>query len=197
MTDTTAKILTKGCESTGLTEEIANDLFRKVGSHFMAIVELEVVYPHGPNTDGKRRIDLRLKQVEPAMDANLADHLRELTRTLYFNRQVDQPLNSGDEPSVDQVLAAGRKHEPHPYLASTLSTDDDAICDVCGQVEGVPVHADRSALDDPFTVTEEDLDTADEDEDEDEAACDDSDDDPDDLDYGDTLELEDQEPVTT
>lgn len=159
MTDTTAKILPKGCENTGLTEEIASDLFRKVGSHFMAIVELEVVYPHGPNTDGKRRIDLRIKQVEPAMDSTLSEHLRELTRTLHYNRQVathGPTLDGGEERTVDDVLAAGKKHEPHPYLASTLSIDDDAICDVCGQVESAAVHADRDQLADPFAVTEPD-----------------------------------------
>lgn len=191
MTDTTAKVLAKGCENTGLTEEIASDLFRKVGSHFMAIVELEVVYPHGPNTDGKRRIDLRLKQVEPAMDDNLSEHLRELTRTLHYNRQVathGPTLDGADEPSVDDVLAAGAKHRPHPYLASTLSLDDDAICDVCGQHEGAPVHADREQLADPFAVTEDDLDYGDDPE------PDDSDDASDDL--AEDLELE-EEPAAT
>lgn len=171
MTDTTARILAKGCEATGLTEEIANKLFTKVGSHFMAIVELEVVYPHGPNTDGKRRIDLHLKQVEPAMDPNLEEHLRELTRTLYFNRQVDQPLpgTSGDDinPDLKTVLAGGARFEPHPFLPVDAA-DDDGICDVCGQVQDRPQHADRSALADPFAVTENDLDDAEEEYDPDE-----------------------------
>lgn len=194
MTDTTAKILAKGCENTGLTEEIANDLFRKVGNHFMAIVELEVVYPHGPNTDGKRRIDLRLTQVEPAIDDNLDDHLRELTRVLHFNRQVAKEgptLDSADEPSVDDVLAAGAKHRPHPYLASTLSIDDDAICDVCGQVEATPVHADRTQLADPFAITEDDLDYGD-DEDPDDEDQEDEDDE-----AGDSQDDEELEDATT
>lgn len=177
MTDTTAKILAKGLESTGVTEELANELFRNVGRHFMAIVELEVVYPHGPNTEGKRRIDLRLTQVEPAIDDNLDDHLRNLTRVLHYNRQVEKEgptLDGGEERTVDDVLSSGRKHEPHPYLASTLSVDDNAVCDVCGQHEGAAVHADRTALDDPFTIneeiSEEDLDQADEEDEVDDGA---------------------------
>lgn len=165
MTDTTATINAKGLDATGITEDIAAELFHKVGTHLIAIVDLQVVDKHGPNVKGKRKVTLSIDGIEPALDDNLAEHLRELTRTLYYNRQVatnGPTLDGGDEPSVDQVLAAGAKHKPHPYLASTLSLDDDAVCDVCGQIEATAVHADRDQLDDPFTVTEADLDEAEE-----------------------------------
>lgn len=202
MTDTTAKIRAKGLDTTGLTEADASELFNKVGTHIMAIVDLQVVDRHGPNVKGKRGVELVIDKLEPAFDENLAEHLRELNRTLYFNRKVDQEgpqLGSGDERTVDDVLSAGAKHRPHPYLASTLSIDDDAICDVCGQVEGAPVHADRDQLADPFAVTEEDLDAADE---EDEEPEEEGTDDPtyagDDPEYVDEGEWADEEqPATT
>jgi len=162
MTDTTATINAKGLDATGITEEIAADLFHKVGTHLIAIVDLQVVDKHGPNVKGKRKVTLSIDGIEPALDKNVAEHLRELTRTMYFNRQVDQPLDGGEERTVDDVLAAGKKHEPHPYLASGLAIDDDAICDVCGQHEGAAVHADRDQVSDPFAVNEADLDAVDE-----------------------------------
>lgn len=165
MTDTTASVNAKGLDATGFTEEIAGDLFNKVGTHIMAIVDLQVVDKHGPNVKGKRKVVLSIDGIEPAVDDNLAEHLRELTRTLYFNRQTseDQPtLDESTEPDLETVLAAGRKHEPHPFLPVDAA-DDNPICDVCGEVENRPQHADREALRSPF-----DLDDADEEDEEDE-----------------------------
>lgn len=158
MTDTTAKIRSKGCEGTGITEEIATDLFQSVGTHMMAIVDLQVVDKSGPNIKGKRTVEIVIDGIEPATDDNLAEHLRELTRTCYFNRQTDQPLTLDDniEPDLKTVLEAGRRLEPHPYLASTLSTEDEPVCDVCGLLEPAAVHADRSLVADPFADNEVD-----------------------------------------
>lgn len=166
MTDITAKIRAKGLDATGVTEEIANQLFSQVGKYFMGIVEFEVVEPHGPNTEGKRRIDLVLTQVEPAMDSRLEDHLRELTRTLHQNRVLtseDQelPIDGQEdlEPSVEQIIAAREAAEaadrPHQFV------DDGAgDCEVCDGPKGNPIHAevvdlpddDREPAEDPVPV---------------------------------------------
>lgn len=182
MTDTTAKIRAKGCENTGITEEIANKMFHAVGSHYMAIVELEVAEPHGPTTDGKRRVDLTLTQVWPAEDDNLNDHLRELTRVLHQNKGIvgadgtrQQILleegsdgRDGVEPTVDQVIAANPGLKPHPYVSSQLAIDDTEngpVCDVCGKTEADRIHHMPAA--NPFAV----------DEDPDEDPCEDPDED--------------------
>jgi hypothetical protein len=154
MTDTTAKIRAKGLESTGITEEIANQMFGQVGRHFMAIVELEVVEPHGPNTEGKRRVDLVLTQVEPAMDKVLDEHLRELTRTVYQNRVLQsedaqlQIETAGDvEPSVEDIIAARQAadaaDQPHEFV-----DDGTGDCDICDGPKGNPIHAQLQDLPD-------------------------------------------------
>lgn len=145
MPDITAKVRAKGLEATGVTEEIANHLFAQVGKHYMAVVEFKVEEPHGPNAEGKRRVDLILTQFEPAMDTQLDTHLRNLTRTTYYNRATGgQPTLEGigtDEPTVQQVLAAGAQFESHPFLPVDAS-EVNPICDVCGVVEGEnPAHA--------------------------------------------------------
>lgn len=150
MPDTTARIRAKGLDSTGVTEDIANQLFTKKGSHHMAIVEYRVEETH-EKADGTRKVDLILTQVEPAVSDDMDDHLREIVRTCYFNRGTgDQPtLNDGsNEPTVDAVLAAGARHRPHPFLPVDAS-DDHPICDVCGNLETAPVHSTQDTLDDP------------------------------------------------
>jgi len=162
MPDTTAKIRAKGLDTTGVTEEIASQLFTQVGRHYMAIVEFKVEEPHGPNGEGKRRVDLVLTQVEPAVDDSLAEHLRELTRTLYYNRNLDghtgTTLTTGsDEPTVEAVLAAGAKHRPHPFVSGGVGDTDGPnpgkpICDVCGLLEAAAVHSAQDTLPDPFEI---------------------------------------------
>lgn len=177
MTDTTAKIRAKACEATGLTEEIASRLFNQVGSHVMAIVELEVKEPHGPNTEGKRRIDLVLTQVEPSTDPNLDAHLRELTRTLYYNRQVAigaEPTleTEGPEPTVDAVIKANPGLKSHDYLSSMLAMDNQGengpVCDVCGKTETDRIH--HMPATDPFNVEDDEDDEDDSDPEPDSAA---------------------------
>lgn len=183
MTDTTAKIRSKGLDATGVTERIAEEMFNRKGAHYMAIVEIKVDATH-ETADGKRGVDLILTQVEPATDDNLAEHLRELTRTVYFNRKLatDGPqlqiAGDSDEPTVDAVIAAGRAHRPHPFIAVDAS-QDNPICDVCGELETAPRHSTQELLteeDDGEAELEqdvdEDLDDDHEDEEEDEPALD-------------------------
>lgn len=158
--DYTAQIKSKGLDATGVTEDVVRDLYSKLGSHIILIVEARVD-ARSDGTDGTHKVQLSLTQVEPATDANLTNHLRELMRTVYFNRQVDQgqpTLDSdGIEPKVEDVLAAGAKFRPHPYLTSQLALDDAGengpICDVCGLIEAEPVH--RSEPDDHVDDTED------------------------------------------
>lgn len=163
MTDYQAKIRAKGLDATGVTETIASDMYARKGGYWMGIVEMQVDETHD-KADGKRKVDLVLTQVEPCTDSTLEDHLRELTRTLAYNRKVadddGQPtLDGGDdiEPKVADVLKAGARFEPHPYLSAQLSTDDEPVCDVCGQTEDAVVHhmpaRDPFAVDDHLDVT--------------------------------------------
>lgn len=139
MTDTTAKIRAKGLDSTGITEQLATEMYKKKGARYMAIVELKVEERH-EKADGSKKVDLVLEQVEPATDANVAEHLRELCRVSYINRAqadgqgtIDEALRQ--ERSTADVLAAGAKHRPHPFLPVDASAENP-ICDVCGVVEG-------------------------------------------------------------
>lgn len=150
MPDTTARIRAKGLDTTGVTEDLAAEMFKHVGRHYMAIVDLHVVDKHGPDVKGKRGVELIIDNLEPATDDTLAEHLRELTRTLYFNRgqrdgqlAIDDQL--GDERTVEDVMAAGAQHRPHPSCPSTPPTDNP-ICDVCGLLETAPIHSAQDTL---------------------------------------------------
>lgn len=150
MTDTsdyTAKIRAKGLDATGVTEQLAAEMYRNKGRHYMAIIEVKVDETH-EKADGNRKVDLILTQVEPAMDDTLAEHLRELTRTTYLNRQqtngqlaIDQSL--GQERTVADVMASGRSLRPHPFLPVDTSLDNP-ICDVCGSIEASAVHSTQN-----------------------------------------------------
>ncbi|HEY1117705.1 MAG TPA: hypothetical protein VGE43_08370 [Acidimicrobiales bacterium] len=156
MTDTTAKIRAKGCDATGLTEDIASDMYRNKGRRYMAIVELKVEETH-EKADGNRKVDLVMTMVEPAEDSNLDEHLRELTRTLHFNRGLDGHTGTtteGQERTVADVMASGQHFRPHPFLPVDAS-QDNPICDVCGSVEASAQHSQQDVLDQPDTDDED------------------------------------------
>lgn len=153
MSDTTAKIRAKGCENTGLDEELARRLHDgKPGKHLMAIVELRYVQPHGPDTEGKRAVDLVITQLEPTEDSNVEEHLRNLQRQLYYERQLaaggdgQLQLNtqSDVEPTVEETLLAGKRFEPHDYVQDPAKPAGQG-CDTCGKPEFAKIHdaADR------------------------------------------------------
>lgn len=137
MTDTTAKIAAKGLKATGVTEELARKYYDDLGSKHLAIVEL-TVDGRTEKTDGKQQVQLTLSMVEPSIDPTLDDHLRELSRAMYFNRKLhsedDQPaLDSGDdiEPKVSDVLANGQallEHDDNGEVVGLWdgNTDDDS-----------------------------------------------------------------------
>lgn len=146
MTDTTAKIRAKGCETTGLTEDLARKLWdAKAGKRLMAVVELEVVTPHGPDKEGKRSVDLVITQLEPAPEDMTEAHLRELTRSFHYERKLASPddqlqIQTGDdlEPKVSDVLAAGKAFEPHELFAQPGVPH---MCDICGQPSSAAIHS--------------------------------------------------------
>ena len=150
MSDTTAKIRSKGLDTTGITEDVATEMFARVGSHYMAIVDLQVVDRHGPDVKGKRGVELVIDTIEPALDDQLAEHLRELNRTLYYNRGLQGHTGTttdGQERTVEDVLSSGAKHRPHPFLPVDAA-DEHPICDVCGNLEAAPVHSTQDTLPD-------------------------------------------------
>lgn len=142
--DVTAKIAAKGCTNTGITEELATKLYDQLGRKTIAIIEL-VSEARTEKRDGKETVTLSVLTIEPAPNQTTEDHLRELARAFHYERQLaedDTQLRIDDniEPTVSDVLQDGARHRPHPYLASTLSTDDHAVCDVCGHTETAPLH---------------------------------------------------------
>ena len=158
---TTAKIAAKGTKSTGLTEDIAKTLHDQLGKTIVAIVEISSE-ARTEKKSGDEEVKLAIGMLEVAPDGLAADHVRELARSFHYERQLkdgQMAIDDDIEPKVADVLEAGQRFQPHPYLASTLSTDDSdqgPVCDVCGQHEGATVHADRAALDDPFATDESD-----------------------------------------
>lgn len=149
MTDTTAKIRSKGLDGTGFTEDLAAELFHRIGHHVKAIVELQVVDKHGPNLKGQKGIELVITQLEVAGDAILEEHLRELTLTLHYNRSLDGHTGTtteGQERTVADVVSSGAKHRPHPFTPVDV-TQDNPICDVCGSLEAAAVHSAQEVLD--------------------------------------------------
>lgn len=167
---TTAKIAAKGTNNTGITEDLAKRCHDQLGRKILAVVEL-VAESRSETRDGSESVSLSILNLEPAPNKATEDHLRELSRSFNYERRLaegaDMPIpGTGDdiEPDLKTVLAAGQRFEPHPFLPVDAA-DDDGICDLCGEVQDRPQHADRAALADPFEVTEEDLDHGDEEDD--------------------------------
>lgn len=164
---TTAKIAAKGCTNTGLTEAHAKTLHDQLGKTIIAIVEI-TSEARTETKAGDEQVKLSIGMIEVAPDI-AEDHVRELARSFHYERRLaeDGPTlteDDGPEPKVTDVLAAGARHRPHPYLASTLSTDDNAVCDVCGQHEAAAVHSTQDTLPDG-DETDEDAETGSDDED--------------------------------
>lgn len=136
--DYVAKIRAKGCANTGITEDIARELHQRPGRRIMAVVELKVEERH-EKAEGQHRVDLIIEQVEPAIEDNLDEHLRQLLRTKHQNRvlesqdqALDIELQEDLEPSVEDVIAAQRAHQAgQPHVFDPADNGDDCI--VCGE----------------------------------------------------------------
>ena len=131
MTDTNVKILAKGCASTGVTDDLASEMFNAKGRRYMAIVEVKVRKTH-EDDDGNRDVDLSIESFEPVVDGKLngavEEAVRRIERALFMNRRIAEgdpelPLDEDQqEPSVPEVLAAA---------AALVETDD------AGEVTGL------------------------------------------------------------
>jgi hypothetical protein len=111
MTDT-AKIASKDAKNTGITEELTRKFADRLGRTTVAIVELtsEAVTN---DLDENRQVKLVLGFVEPIDDDDdgaVAEHLRELARSLYNARQPQKPLDSvaDQEPTPEDIVATGK-----------------------------------------------------------------------------------------
>lgn len=110
MTDTLAKIRGKGCQSTGITEELARQLHSSLGRKVMCVVELAAT-SRTEDSDGKETVALTILSVEPAMDDEMSEHLRELQRHMWKGRsgnQVTIEEQMSNQPSVRDQLDRGR-----------------------------------------------------------------------------------------
>lgn len=164
MTDT-AKIRAKGLDATGVTEEIARRIADAEAGTLMCVVEIDYAEVHKPK-GGDRRVDFVIRTVEPAPNQATEDHLRELTRSFYYERQLISPdgqltieTREDLEPTVLDVVAAGKALTAHDFTPvpddpeTGAETDE---CDVCGNERDSAVHdaADqRATIPDPFAAT--------------------------------------------
>lgn len=129
MSDTTAKIRGKGLEHTGVTEEHAEKMYANIGGYYKGIVELKVVR-HSVDDDGKRTVELAIDAIEIADGHQMDEHLRQLSRAIHYERGLavnggDQlPIEGHDEPTVEQVRAAGAALEHLPEDAAHPDDDD-------------------------------------------------------------------------
>lgn len=153
------KGLTDSDLSKGIGGQLASEMCNHKGRHYMVVAELRVDQLT-EKLDDQVIAELVLTQFWPVPFHGAADeHLRGMTAALHreqgFNAAAangDQQLPLGDhgsEPTVDAVVAAGGRFRPHPYIASTLSTDDDAICDVCGLLADAAPHRAHELGDEP------------------------------------------------
>lgn len=128
MPDTTGKIRQKALDTTGMTEDmLAKDWAHGAGRTRMAVVELRSVEPHGPNLEGKRRIDYVIESIEPVPSEH-ETRIREFQRGLFLSR----PDQEG------QATLAGTAGENEVQLESAAGALDAVVeRDADGNVVGV------------------------------------------------------------
>lgn len=112
MTDT-AKIASKNSlNNTGVTEDLTRKFADRLGRTVVAIIELKSVAVTN-DLDDDRVVKLELGFIEPIDDdddGSVAEHLRELARALYNQRQPEQPIDSvaDQERTPDDVVETGK-----------------------------------------------------------------------------------------
>lgn len=152
---TTPKINAASGKVTGIDEETARKLFDKgAGATIMAIVEYRVKRPHGPDLDDNREVELLLIQSEAVYgDPETEGHLRNLQSRLFHERGVrtdgetlpGMDGQAGEEPSVEEVVKAGAKFEPHDFVQAP-GEPDEQVCDVCGKPAFAKLHQDLGEI---------------------------------------------------
>lgn len=146
MTDEiTAKIAAKGTKATGITEDDARALHRHLGTKRMAIVEL-TSSAKTEKADGSESVTINIVNVELAPTPATEDHLRELQRAFYYERQLEdgqRALDASIEPKVNDVLMQGERFRPHPFLPTDAALANP-LCEVCGNVQNTTSHTEYS-----------------------------------------------------
>lgn len=111
MTDFTAKIRSKGLDATGVTEDTARAWYSALGSHHVAVVEVQIV-DRRDNANGNHSVEAVITQFEPASSEYLDDHLREVMRALYRGRRTADGVlglpGVDDGRTVNDVVDAGK-----------------------------------------------------------------------------------------
>jgi hypothetical protein len=102
---TTGKILAKGCNATGIDEQLIRRLHDKLGHTVMAIVELQST-SRTEDSDGDETVSLSILSLEPAQHGFAEDQLREIQRALYIKRSAD-----GEQRAIDETLDDPRSLE--------------------------------------------------------------------------------------
>lgn len=156
--DYTGQINAKKLGGTGITESIIGKHHHDEGGSLVIVAAISVSDVKKKVKDGTGTVNYVIDDLEVApTTAGAADYVRELIKAFHYERMLEQNgptlLTDGDspEPKVSDVLEQGARFAPHPFLPDDAAKDAP-ICDVCGALEDAPIHADRTALDDPFTA---------------------------------------------
>lgn len=172
--DYTGRIRAKGLTGTGVTEAMLGRHHRNKGGRLMIVASIHVAGVSENLDEGTGDVAYVIDELEVAPDTAM-DHVRNLVRSFNYERLLDAngptlPLDDhgdmrGDEPTVEQVVAAGGRFEPHPFLPVLTGEDDEApICDVCGLVEDTGPHdtsTDEPPVDDDTAYDDTAYDDAD------------------------------------
>lgn len=149
MSTTAAKIASLSkTENTGITPELAQSMYDRLGSHHVAIVDFKVA-ERTEGDDDSHAVKLEIRAIEPATDDIVDEHLRKLQRAQYFKRNPQPALTTEDptEPTVTAVLnqtgelvlscAQCDHHYALTAIAHTRGTTDDyppCIWRDCGHI---------------------------------------------------------------
>lgn len=163
MTEVTGKIASKGCQATGITEDMLDTAYDQlVGGNngvkkTLAIVEL-VPDTYGGKTGGKRSVGFSILTLEPSPTPLTDDHLQNLMRSFHYERQLADGqlrIETEDdlEPNVADVLKAGAYLKPHTFDRDP-DEKEDVVC-LCGELEDNSLH-DTDRIPDPFALPQVD-----------------------------------------
>jgi len=108
MAATEAKIAAKPTKNTGITTEIAQELYDRLGRTRVAIVEISSA-AHTVDVDGKKSVQLKIGFIETPQDDEIDNHLRELAQALYRERTPQKALEavSQQEPKAADLAKKG------------------------------------------------------------------------------------------
>lgn len=143
---TTAQIAGKGCSGTGINEDLAKRLHDNLGKTIVVVAEISSE-TRSENRKGDEKVGLVINTLEVAPDGLAAEHVRNLSSALHYERKLAEGTNDqqlplpgdGPEPKVADVLAAGKAHEPHDYLESGEG-EPGTVCDTCSQSSLASIH---------------------------------------------------------